>query len=135
MRDNVLSHYSEKTSRLDAAAAAEAEANLDLGSFGWLRGIRDFSRTLQLRKKTGIIRAVSYAWIEQFEFDPSSGILLRVQGQSVRIKGRNLNTEFRPHVRLFDGICRHRVPWVQEADEPTSIAAGDKATVIEAIEW
>jgi len=37
-------------------------------------------------------------------------------------------------VRLFSGIVRHRVPWIQEADEPAAMAAGRGAVVVEGIE-
>jgi hypothetical protein len=41
----------------------------------------------------------------------------------VTIRGRNLNQEIWSHVRLFKGICRRRVPWSQEADEPAVMEA------------
>jgi len=113
----------------------DPEATDDLGSFGWLRGVRDRALMLELRKKSGDIKAIPYGWIESVDFNPSEGITLRVGGQTIRIKGRNLNGEPRPQVRLFHGITRHRVPWIQEADEPISMEADDKATVIDRIEW
>jgi hypothetical protein len=112
----------------------ELEAD-DLGGFGWLRGVKDFSRMLELRRKDGSILAVSYGGLE-IEFDPSEGIRLHtLSGRKIRIKGRNLNAEVRPTVRLFEGITRHRVPWIQEADRATGLEAGDRETVIDAIEW
>jgi len=36
--------------------------------------------------------------------------------------------------RLFNGIVRHRVSWVQEADEPTALAVGRRMVVVEGIE-
>jgi hypothetical protein len=54
---------------------------------------------------------------------------------TVRLIGRNLNAESRPHVRLFDGLIRHRVPFVQEADESTAMRSQPSDTVIERIEW
>lgn len=56
-------------------------------------------------------------------------------GQKIRIKGRNLNADARPFVRLFQGICRHRVPWVVEADRPANLKAAQEETVIDQIEW
>ena len=56
-------------------------------------------------------------------------------GQKVRIRGRNLNAEVRPSVRLFEGIARHRVPWVREADRSACLQAGDRDTVVDSIEW
>jgi hypothetical protein len=34
---------------------------------------------------------------------------------------------------LFAGILRHRVPWIQEADEPTVVEAAKEAVVIEEV--
>lgn len=116
-------------------APADVEAADDFGAFGWLRGIRDSARMLELRKKDGNILAIGYGWLEKVEFNPSEGITLSIVGRTIRIKGRHLNGEVRPAVRLFEGITRHRVPWLKEADEPESLEAGDEATVIERIEW
>jgi hypothetical protein len=69
------------------------------------------------------------------EFDPTEGIVLHVHGDAIRIKGRNLNAEVRPEVRLFQGIARHRVAWAQEADSPGSLNGGERATIVEEIIW
>ena len=90
---------------------------------------------LELRKKNGNVLAIGYGWLERVEFDPSEGITLHLVGQKIRIKGRNLNGAVRPDVRLFQGIARHKVAWIQEADGPTAMQAGKAATVIENIEW
>lgn len=42
----------------------------------------------------------------------TKGIALHLAGQKIRIKGRNLNAEARQNVRLFEGITRHRIPWI-----------------------
>lgn len=90
---------------------------------------------LELRRKDGSIVAVGYGWLERIAFDPSEGVTLTAAGQKIRIRGRNLNAEVRPSVRLFEGIARHRVPWVREADRTASLQAGDRATVIDSIDW
>jgi hypothetical protein len=117
------------------AEHAEADACDDLGAFGWLRGIRDRAVMLELRRKDGSIVAIGYGWLERVEFDPSEGITLSAGGQKIRIKGRNLNAEVRPSVRLFEGIARNRVPWVREADTATCMAAGDKDTIVDSVSW
>ncbi|HUY88243.1 MAG TPA: hypothetical protein VMV10_05890 [Pirellulales bacterium] len=121
-------------SRSALPTRGETEEPSDLGAFGWLRGVHDRSAMLEFRKKDGSITAFAYAWLERAEFDPSEGIALRFGPQKVRITGRNLNAEARPNVRLFAGIVRHRVPWIQEADQAAAMEAGRGATVIEAIE-
>ena len=110
----------------DAAAAEDHEA------FGWLRGSRDKAVMLQLRKRDGNIMAIAYSWIERIEFDPTEGIRLYVGGKVIRIKGRNLAAEIRPNIRLMDGLCTHRVPWIQEAR--SELATSDDGLVITAIE-
>ena len=114
MSDNVLQRY---TGRGTDSVDGIDEPCDDHVVFGWLRGARDRSVMLELRKKNGNILAVGYAWLDRAEFDPSVGITLCLGGQKIIIRGRNLNTEVRPEVRLFQGICRHRVPWIQEADQ------------------
>jgi hypothetical protein len=106
---------------------------VNLGAFGWLRGVRDRAVMLELRRKDGSVVALAYAWLERADFDPSQGITLKFGADKVKISGRNLNAEVRTNLRLFTGILRHRVPWIQEADRPTAIAAGKDAVVIDAI--
>ncbi|MBI5765477.1 MAG: hypothetical protein HZA51_18365 [Planctomycetes bacterium] len=107
----------------------------DLGCFGWLRGIRDRSLCLELRKANGNIVAIPYHGIDRFDFDPSEGILLSLGGREIRIKGRHLNAEIRPAIRLFEGMTRHRVSWVREADNHAEAAAMGTDTVIHEIDW
>jgi len=133
----VLQRYvTGRESRLGIPAEhAETDACDDLGAFGWMRGIRDRAVSLELRRKDGSILAIGYGWLERIEFDPSEGITLSAGGQKIRIKGRNLNTEVRPSVRLFEGIARHRVPWMREADRAAVMEAKANATIIDSIEW
>lgn len=107
----------------------------DFGTFGFLRGSRERATMLELRKKEGGILAVAYGYIEKAEFDPSDGITLHSAGQKIRVRGRNLNREIDPKVRLFEAICRHRVPWLREVDEPENFAAGESNVIVESIEW
>ena len=68
------------------------------------------------------------------EFDPSAGITLHALGKVIRIQGRHLNTELRPNVRLFQGLTKHRVPWIQAADEPARQDTSPVSTIVERIE-
>jgi hypothetical protein len=99
-----------------------------------VRGIRDTAIMFEIRHRDGHITAFNYNVLDRAEFDPSDGITLKFAGAQVRIIGRNLNIEARPHLRLFEGITRHRVPWIQVADEPTAMEAPKGATVIEDVE-
>ncbi len=134
MNDSILKQLSEKNGNGQSRDNLIDEPPEDLGAFGWLRGSRERAVMLELRRKDGSITALGYAWLERADFDPSEGITLKFTGQTVRLAGSNLNSEVRPHLRLYDGLVRHRIPWLQEADEPTAMAAAKNATVIETIE-
>jgi hypothetical protein len=82
----------------------------DLVAFGWLRGVQERAIMLEIRHKDGRVTAKGYSWLQSAEFDPSSGITLNFSGETVTLRGRNLNAEARPNIRLFAGILRHRVP-------------------------
>jgi hypothetical protein len=134
MIDKVLSRYAKPHSELEVTPATEPDMPDDLGAFGWLRGVRDRAIMLELRHKDGRVTALGYAWLERADFDPSEGITLRFTGQTtVRIAGSNLNAESRPTVRLFSGIVRHRVPWIQEAGGADAMEAPSGKTVVEVI--
>lgn len=135
MNDSLLRQFAPKLNAGHAQSEVDSDLTDDLGSFGWLRGIRDRAIMLELRRKDGSVTALGYAWLERAEFDPSEGITLRFTGQTVKIIGSNLNAEARPHVHLYDGIVRHRVPWLQEADEPSMLAAPKGSTVIEQLKF
>lgn len=130
MTDSVL----EKL-RLDSNTGMESEPIDDLGAFGYQRNPRDRCPMLELRKKDGCILAIGYAWLEQISFDPSTGITLSAGGKRIILRGRNLNAEIRPNVRLFQSLCRHRVIWVQEAGESLRMTALERDPLIEEIKW
>lgn len=131
----ILERYARQnrdTRQIDDSVA-EDEGEDDFNAFGWLRGIRDRAIMLQLRKKDGNIDAPSYSLLERAEFDPSEGITLHFAGQKVRIRGQNLNKEIRPSIRLFEGIARHRVPWIQEGDVLSGHGDHMGGTMVESI--
>lgn len=135
MKDNVFSPFA---SRLAAAAPKrepepeeDAGGEESLGAFGLLRGVRDRAVMLELRRRDGSMVAFNYAWLERIDFDASDGIVLKFGGHTVKIAGRNLGGG---GARLLDGICRHRVPWIQESDSAAERRADRTATIIEQIE-
>lgn len=117
----------------NGAVSMDGDGVEDLIAFGWLRGVQERSIMLEIRHKDGRITAKGYSWLQSAEFDPSTGITLNFSGETVTIKGRNLGAEARPNIRLFAGILRHRVPWIQEADGPTVLEAVKDAVVIEEV--
>jgi hypothetical protein len=133
MPDDVLERYAAKRPNGDASVGNEGDWVDDLGVFGWLRGVQDRALMLEIRHKDGRITAKGYSWLQSAEFDPSSGITLNFSGETVTIKGRNLGGEARPNIRLFAGILRHRVPWIQEADGAAILEAAKDAVMIEEV--
>jgi hypothetical protein len=135
---NLLSQLASKTAalppRVEQGSDDEGVVVDRHGPVGCLRGVRERAIMLELRRKDGAITAFGYAWLERIDFDPSTGIVLGFAGSKVTIRGRNLNAEIRPQVRLLDGLVRHRIAWIQEADEPGLLRADRHATVIERIE-
>jgi hypothetical protein len=119
----------------ELANVSDDQGTEDLGAFGFLRGTSDRAEMLELRKKTGDIRAIGYGWIEKVDFDPSAGITLYAGDEKIRIKGRNLNAIAHQQVSLLGGIIRHRVPWISESDQSKTLQAEKSHVVVEAIEW
>ena len=121
--------------RKPAAITAVAVSELvdDLGAFGWLRNERDRAVMLELRQANGSITAVTYSWLESAEYNPSEGITLSFSGKTVTVIGRNLNAECRPGVRLFEGLTRHRVLWIREADEDASAGSLETDVVVDQV--
>lgn len=132
----ILERYTSRSpdSRQDMTGA-EPEVVDSFAAFGWLRGIKERCVMLELRKKTGHIQAIGYGWIERIDFDPASGITLYFAGRKVLIRGVNLNKEIRPTVRLLEGLMKHRVPWISEADQATAMLSAAHETVVEEILW
>jgi len=131
MYDKVIDQYAGKR-KLLSADNSEDDTD-DFGAFGWLRGVQDRALMLEIRHKDGRVSFKGYAWLQSGEFDPSEGITLNFSGETVKITGQNLNAEARPNVRLFAGIIRHRVPWIQEADGADVVQAAQDAVVIEEV--
>jgi hypothetical protein len=125
----------EPSIAVESQASQDTEGVDDLGAFGWLRGMRERAIMLELRKRNGNVLAIDYGGLE-IELDPSEGLVLyAMSGRKVSIRGRNLNVAMRPAVQLFHGLTRHRVPWIQEAQNGNAFQAPKEATLIESIEW
>jgi hypothetical protein len=140
MSDSVLDRFNRPAAKAAspsvlASVEPDPEELDDYGAFGWLRGVRDKAIMLELRKKDGTVRAFGYAWLQEVDLDPSKEITLYLPAGKIRLIGRNLNVENRPNIRLFQGIVRHKVPFVQEADDVMIMKAKDSDTVIEKIDW
>lgn len=128
-----LMHSREPGSGIGPPGGDDDGDEISAPSFGFLRGIRDRAHFFEIRHRDGKVTAFTYSWLDRAEFDPSEGITLHFGRNQVKLEGRNLNLEVRPHVTLFGSILRHRVPWVQEADEPAAMSAPRGEVVIERV--
>jgi hypothetical protein len=130
--DELLSKYTRREGGDDTDSPIRESAE-DFVAFGWLRGIKARANMLELRKKSGQILAVGYSWIDKVEFEPGDTVTLHLSGQRVTLKGRGLNDETRAGVRLFEGLTRARVTWIQEATQSDGLI--DQNTTIDSVEW
>lgn len=137
MTDEHMSHldkYFCRTKPQSPAVDEDQESIIENWGFGWLRGMRETAIMLEVRHRDGRLSAFNYATLDRAEFDPSAGITLHFGAKTVKIIGRNLNAEARQNVRLFNGLLRRRIPWIQVADEPTALKAPKGTTIIEDVE-
>ena len=111
------------------------QAETVAGCFGFLRGARERAMCLELRRKSGQILAINYSYVSRFEYQPDVGILLHSSGDTIKITGTNLNAPVGSQLRLFEALCRHKVPWLSESDRTDRISAGPDTVIISAIEW
>lgn len=68
-------------------------------------------------------RAISVCLAVSREIQPVEGHHASLRGRRGEDHRRNLNAEVRQGVYLFAGITRHRVPWIQEADQAAAMGA------------
>jgi hypothetical protein len=135
--NSTLQKYADRFGdAVESSASSDPEGVENLGAFSFLRGVRDRAEMLEFRRKGGDIRAMGYSWLEKVDYDPSTGITLYFgAGQTIRIRGRNLNSVTQQQITLLGGILRHRVPWIVESDQSGVLEANKSDVVVEAIEW
>jgi len=133
MSDSILNRITTKPELAAQRRGDELEETEDLNAFGWLRGVRDRALMLELRFRDGNMVSLGYPWLEHAVFDASTGIVLQFGNRIVRIVGRNLNSDERPGIRLYAGIIRHRVPWIQESTFGEDFLGEKRGVFIESI--
>ena len=109
------------------------------GAFGFLRGIRDHSASVEFRFKDGTSVWFPYNWLGNWQFNPSEGLLLKFSGDLVYlvlIRGSNLDRPLNEaSINLTHaGLQRQRVLWVREMNETESQQVGEKGPTIDSIE-
>ena len=108
-------------------------------AFGYLRGLRDSSASVEFRFRDGNSIWFSYALLGTWQFNPSEGLLLKFSGDLVYlvlIRGSNLDkplTEGAINL-THAGLQRHRVLWVREMSKDEIVRVGDSGPTIDSIE-
>jgi hypothetical protein len=108
-------------------------------AFGYLRGIHDRAHAVEFRLRTGNSVWFPYAWLGNWKYDPSEGLLLKFSGDLVYlvvIRGSNLDRPLDDGSvdLLRAGFQRHRVLWVREMEPGEIETAGGAGPTIDAIE-
>lgn len=119
---------------------AEADAGeASCGAFGYLRGIRDQSASVELRFRNGNSMWFPYGWLGTWQYNPSEGLLLKFSGDLVYlvlIRGSNLDRPLNEgSINLTHaGLQRHRVLWMREMTPDEIRQLGEKGPTIDHIE-
>jgi hypothetical protein len=108
-------------------------------AFGFLRGIRDSSTSVEFRFLSGNSMWFPYSWLGPWRYDPSEGLLLKFSGDVVYlvlIKGSNLDKPLTDgSINLTNaGLQRSRVLWIREMTSDEIERVGHTAPTIDSIE-
>lgn len=137
-RDPWIGHLASHVPRM-RVSDPDDDGEAACAAFGYLRGIRERASAVELRFLNGNSTWFPYAWLGNWMFDPSEGLLLKFTGDQVYlvlIRGSNLN---RPLVDsttnlTTSGLQRHRVIWVREMDEDEIRSVGESGPTIDSID-
>jgi hypothetical protein len=107
-------------------------------AFGFLRGIKDTSGSLEFRLRSGNSMWFPYSWLGPWRFNPSEGLLLKFSGDVVYlvlIRGSNLDKPLADgSINLTSGgLQRCRVLWVREMTEEEIENVGETGPTIDRI--
>src|SRR5271165_5432479 len=107
-------------------------------AFGYLRGIRDSSASVEFRLRSGNSMWFPYSWLGPWRFDPSEGLLLKFSGDAVYlvlIRGSNLDKPLADSsINLTSGgLQRCRVLWIREMAEEEIERVGQTGPTIDSI--
>ena len=108
-------------------------------AFGYLRGIRDQSLAVELRFRDGNSVWFPYAWLGNWRYHPSDGLLLKFSGDLVYlvlIRGSNIDRPLNDGAinLTHGGLQRHRVLWVREMTADEIRQVGETGPTIDSIE-
>ncbi len=107
-------------------------------AFGYLRGIRDASTSVEFRLRSGNSMWFPYSWLGPWRYNPSEGLLLKFSGDAVYlvlIRGSNLDKPLADgSINLTHaGLQRSRVLWIREMTEEDIERVGESGPTIDSI--
>ena len=107
-------------------------------AFGYLRGIRDSSASVEFRLRSGNSMWFPYGWLGPWRYNPSEGLLLKFSGDVVYvvlIKGSNLDKPLADgSINLTHaGLQRSRVLWIREMTDEEIERVGETGPTIDSI--
>ena len=124
-------------------SASKKEPEADAGeascpAFGYLRGIRDQSTSIEFRFLSGNSTWFSYGSLGAWWYNPSEGLLLKFSSDLVYlvlIRGSNLDKPLGDgNIDLLHaGLQRHRVLWIREMSEDDKTKVGESGPTIDSI--
>lgn len=132
--------HSEEQGTPPAKKDADADSvEASCAAFGYLRGLRDASASVEFRFREGNSIWFPYHLLGPWQFNPSEGLLLKFAGDLmylVLIRGSNLDkplTEGAINL-THAGLQRHRVLWVREMNKEEIERVGETGPTIDSIE-
>jgi hypothetical protein len=107
-------------------------------AFGYLRGLRDSSASVEFRFRDGNSVWFPYGLLGPWQFNPSEGLLLKFSGDTgylVLIRGSNLDKPLTDgSINLTNaGLQRHRVLWIREMSKDEIDRVGESGPTIDSI--
>jgi hypothetical protein len=141
MTDDTI--HKERLQRSSKSAAGsshkEPEGLVDYcAAFGYLRGLREQSASVEFRFRRGASMWFPYSWLGPWRFDPSDGLLLKFSGDLVYlvlIRGSNIDRPLDDGTinLTHAGLQRHRVLWVREMSADEVRQVGEAGPTIDSI--
>jgi hypothetical protein len=130
--DGSTSPSSKKEAEVDGGEASCA-------AFGYLRGLRDVSASVEFRFRNGNSIWFPYGLLGPWQYNPSEGLLLRFSGDTgylVLIRGSNLDKPLNQgSINLTNaGLQHHRVLWLKEMTKEDIDRVGESGPTIDSIE-
>jgi hypothetical protein len=127
-----------------APPPTEKEAEEDVteascAAFGYLRGLREASASVEFRFRDGNSIWFPYGLMGPWQYNPSEGLLLKFSGDvgyMVLIRGSNLDKPLNEGaINLTNaGLQRHRVLWIREMTQEDVQRVGETGPTIDSID-